>query len=167
MRSPLKTAPKGIAALEVVFSLPVILLCIGITVYVGTMMKARIELLSVVQQTARLCSIGQNTDTAQACVAAQQAAIEARVEAPLERCDNLNLEQETFARSASEYSQFQDANGNTLGQRNEVSLDLMFVRGACDVIVKFPLRFVEFNLLQFSINESAAMPFRVERTNLP
>ena len=161
----LSSEQRGLAAVEVVFSLPIILLCLGVTVYVGTMMKARLELLSVVQQVARNCSMGQTDESAPICVANEQADVEAR----LERCNNLVLSGIVTALGVQAYDNIADGLGQqgTLADRNEVSLDLLEVTASCDVQVGYPLPFSEFGLLAFDLTETAAMPLRLERNELP
>ena len=155
---------KGHAATEIIFSLPVILMCLGVTVYVGTMMKARLELLGTVQQLARTCSMGQTPADASACLEQQRAEVEAR----LNRCNNLELEATTTVHGLRSYDDVRDGLGqNGLQERAVVGLNAVSVEGRCDVGVAFPLRFSEYTAFKFTINERAVMPFRIERTNLP
>lgn len=155
---------KGAAATEIIFSLPVILMCLGVTVYVGTMMKARLELLGAVQQLARTCSMGQSPANAAACLDQQRAEVEAR----LDRCNNLELEATTTVHGQRSYENIRDGlDENGLQERAVVGLNAIEVEGRCDVGVAFPLRFNEYTAFEFTINEKAVMPFRVERTNLP
>lgn len=156
---------KGLAAIEVVFSLPVILMCVGVGVYVGTVMKGRMELLGAVQNVARVCAVGQVGAGATACVVARSALVADR----LERCDNLVMESQVQFFGAQDFSNVQDGKGvaGTLVEREAVSLEVLEVTGRCDVVVRFPLRFEEFGVFRFDVNEVAAMPLRLERLDLP
>ena len=156
---------RGLAAIEVIFSLPVILMCIGVVVYVGTVMKGRMELLGAVQDITRVCAVGQIGVGASACVAGQAALVADR----LERCDNLVMESQVQPFAFQDFSDVQNGNGVTgqLVQRREVALETLEVTGRCDVVVRFPLRFEEFGVFRFDVNEVAAMPLRLERVSLP
>jgi hypothetical protein len=156
---------KGLAAIEVVFSLPVILMCVGVGVYVGTVMKGRMELLGAVQDVTRVCAMGQVGVGATACVAAQSALVADR----LERCDNLVMESQVQPFGENPYGDIprgEKLRGVPL-ERATVSLEVLEVTGRCDVVVRFPLRFEEFGVFRFDVNEVAAMPLRLERVDLP
>ena len=167
MRQLQRTHQKGSAATEIIFSLPVILLCLGVTVYVGTMMKARLEMLKAVQQLARECAIGQAPSDAAQCVIEVVQAKD--FEDWLDRC---NTEPSILA-TVNEYAKrdftgIVDGLGEpSLENRREVSLHALRVEGSCAVRVQFPLRFAEFSVFEFEIAEQAVMPLRVERTNRP
>ena len=156
---------KGLAAIEVVFSLPVILMCVGVAVYVGTLMKGRMELLGAVQDVARVCAVGQVGAGATACVTTQSALVADR----LERCDNLVMESQVQLFGAQDFSSVQDGFGvaGQLVDRQLVELEVLEVTGRCDIVVRFPLRFEEFGVFRFDVNEVAAMPLRLERLDLP
>lgn len=156
---------RGLAAIEVVFSLPVILMCVGVGVYVGTLMKGRMELLGAVQDVTRVCAVGQLGAGAVACVTTQAALVADR----LERCDNLVMESQVQVFGIQDFSDVQDGNGiaGQLVQRRTVDLEVLEVTGRCDIVVRFPLRFDEFGVFRFDVNEVAALPLRLERVSLP
>ena len=156
---------KGIAAIEVVFSLPVILMCIGVAVYVGTMMRARLELLTAVQEVTMVCSTGVNAAQAVACVARKTA----DVAGELERCNNLTMESQTRDFGGQDFSGVQNGLGeaNQLVERAFVQLTTLEVAAQCDVPVRFPLQFAEFNVFTFELSERAASPLRLERVTVP
>lgn len=160
-----KHSPRGLAATEVIFSLPVILMCIGVSVYVGTVMKGRMELLGAIQDITRVCAVGQIGAGATACVAGQAALVADR----LERCDNLVVESLVKPFGFHDFSDVQNGIGVTgqLVKRREIFMETLEVTGRCDVIVRFPLRFDEFGVFRFDVNEVAAMPLRLERVSLP
>lgn len=153
---------KGIAAIEVVFSLPVILMCVGVVVYVGTMMRARQELLTAVQEVTMVCSTGVNAAQAVACVTRKAA----DVAGELERCNNLTMESQTRDFSNQPYDAL-NGQDDQLVERAVVRLTTLDVTARCNVPVRFPLQFIEFNVFTFELSEQAASPLRLERVTVP
>ena len=156
---------RGIAAIELVFSLPSILLCLALTVYIGSMMSAKVELLAGVQQVTRVCAHNRTRAQAEECVESQTAVLAAQ----LQRCDNLAVDTLARRHAVTTFDDALDGDGvaGTLESRGTVSLKTLAVVGQCDAIVNFPLPFREFDLVGGEVTERAAYPLRIERESLP